>query len=331
MCPLDESAGEGVHRADTHEKARAPGSTPIHIKQAARERDVLSYTGSFLDQYGERGRKVFRFEWRFWKRLLNTSLKNRWVGRKWKPMAVLKRIYREDAFSQQNWQAIAFKMGSVGQPVRERVTVDDQVRDEYLKSTFEHGRYYSVPTQETTIDEEGHAVDETAEAYFNVVDVVHASSRPHLMPTVESASDPVLTKHLTLNVQFYCRFQHPEFDADDDRRPQVYAEANEEWVIPTQLGDFETLHKQMRDWTLYRPSPVLEGCVQLEQPRVAQPHVDVMDPKCSTLVVFEALKDIGWTPVEALCDHRSACVETFDGWSCVNSYAALLSDPFANS
>ena len=128
-------------------------------------RDVVVRTNRFLDKYEHRGRKVVRFEWHNWKRILHTKFKERWKNRKWRSEKVLHRIYREDDFSKQDWSSIAFKRGSVGKPAVPTLSTDDALRNEYLGATFERGRYYSVEVDQTTLDEEGHAVDETDEVF----------------------------------------------------------------------------------------------------------------------------------------------------------------------
>ena len=76
--PLDESCGEGYHR-DTHcEKKRAAASSSRHLKQHVRFRKCLGRVQHFIEVHGDRGRKVARWEWFNYKRILQTKKKLRW-------------------------------------------------------------------------------------------------------------------------------------------------------------------------------------------------------------------------------------------------------------
>ena len=321
---LDESAGEGVHRADTLEKQRAPASTTQHIKQAARERDVICRTNEFLDKHGHQGRQVVRFEWKHWKRLLTMAAKKkRWLGVKWKTRAVTERIYREDAFAQQDWTAIAQTRSSVGRPTHVNLSAQESVQNEYLANLLERNRFYSVDVPNPAFDESGQPEPDRT-TYFHVEDKVFGSSRPHLMPTVESSMDAVVKEPLAVCVQIHERSEHPEAMAD--AHTHIFPAEDSEWVVPTSIAPFDLLHTQLFDWK-YKASPVIPGCTQVSDPVRAKPRIELMDPKCPAQLVYDALMDRGWKPVAALCDHQDHAVSTFDGRLAIRMrsyYQALL-------
>ena len=92
--PLDESPGEGYHRSTHHEMTRAPSSTAQHLKQTVRFKQVLKTTDDFLTKLGELGADVARFEWRSWKRIMQSSASRQWHPVRMCAKDVFARIYR---------------------------------------------------------------------------------------------------------------------------------------------------------------------------------------------------------------------------------------------
>jgi len=309
MSVLHEGAGEGVHRADTHEKARAPISTIQHLKQASRERDVIKRTGDFLDAHGHLGRQVVRFEWRAWKRILSTTHAKRWQGVKRKTHEVMSRIYREDERAAEDWSAIASKREDFPNPRTDTADDLEKVYEQYLGTVFERNRFYSVPQPSAEVEESGQLGPDTP-VYFQVLDVVQGTSRPKLVPNIENNEEAYINKRLALNVQVYDPSEAPE--AIGQVHPQVFPAGEQEWVGPTELAPVEKLHHEMVEWQ-YKPSTVVPDCTQLKNPTKTKSRLDLMDPSCPALVVYDALLARHWQPVQALCDHKDARVAEFDG------------------
>ena len=69
---LDESAGEGYHRATNAEKTRARNASMMHLKGTARHKQHLRRCIGFARTHGQRGENVFRYEWRRWKRIVKS-------------------------------------------------------------------------------------------------------------------------------------------------------------------------------------------------------------------------------------------------------------------
>ena len=130
LAMLDESAGEGVHRADTLEKTRAASSSSTHVKQSTRERQVLEKLKGFIEKYKLRGRRVVRYEYFNWKRLLQTDMQRKWTGPKQLvKQKALARIYREDDKAEEDWSIIA-KLAGLEKATGEDTTVDGQLANE---------------------------------------------------------------------------------------------------------------------------------------------------------------------------------------------------------
>ena len=97
LTSLDESAGEGFHRATNAERTRAPSSRMVHLKGTTRHRYNLSYCKRFLKRYGEKGKRVFRFEWCKWKRIVQTNTRSFLSNRKMSSKKVVGTVYQEYA------------------------------------------------------------------------------------------------------------------------------------------------------------------------------------------------------------------------------------------
>ena len=164
LFPLDESAGEGVHRSDTLEKTRACGSTIIHIKQSARERQVSNRLETFLGKYGVQGRRVLRFEFHAWKRILQVRPSKQWQPPKQlKAREALSRIYREDEMAEQDWSAICKTAPAHERGESEKQSDEVALANEYLVATLQRNQVYSVtaPKVELNPDGQSHAVQGT--------------------------------------------------------------------------------------------------------------------------------------------------------------------------
>lgn len=89
ICPLDESTGEGYHRSTHHEKRRAEASNAAHLKAATRLKENVARVRGFIREHGAPGKRVVRWEWRHWKRVIQTQKKKRHRNTKMKPLLVL--------------------------------------------------------------------------------------------------------------------------------------------------------------------------------------------------------------------------------------------------
>ena len=102
MTVLDENVGEGYHRGTGHELIRAPGSTITHVKQDVRFDQESERVRRWTTQFGERGRQVFRYEWRHVKRLLQADWHKRWSGKQVQWNQFYTRVYHDDSRAAQD-------------------------------------------------------------------------------------------------------------------------------------------------------------------------------------------------------------------------------------
>ena len=105
--PLDESAGEGYHR-DTHlTRIRAVAAKSAFIKQSTRTMSNIRLLKRFL-RMGESGKRVVRFEWWNWKRVLQVANRKLWRNVEGlKSIDVFLRVYRMDEMAEVDWSTVA--------------------------------------------------------------------------------------------------------------------------------------------------------------------------------------------------------------------------------
>ncbi len=111
--PLDESAGEGYHRSTHNTRRRAPAATIHYIKQDLRVAENLRFARSIIRDHGARGKAVFDYEWRHWKRVLQTDRKKYSFGVKMKASRIFDRIYRVDEMSYDDWSSVVSRNPAV--------------------------------------------------------------------------------------------------------------------------------------------------------------------------------------------------------------------------
>ena len=155
LCPLDESCGEGYHRGTSHELARASASLPDHLKQAVRQTQELERVRRWTRRHGAKAKRIVRYEWVRWKRILQTKWSKRWASKKMKGAKVYKRIYHDDAKSVEDWRTIVNPEVDPRPPVTEDSTNQSQLENEYLAQVLRPGSYFGVPTRTQSLDEAG--------------------------------------------------------------------------------------------------------------------------------------------------------------------------------
>lgn len=155
MAMLNEAPGEGYHRGTNVEKQRAASSTTVHMTQSVRIKGVIATCRKFMRAHGAKGRAVFRYEWVSWKRLLQTSRKRRWIGKKLSRKAFRDRMYRRDAKALENWSSILTRVANARPVEHEQVSNLTQLQNEYFKSVLVPGTYYHIGHPVTEQDASG--------------------------------------------------------------------------------------------------------------------------------------------------------------------------------
>ena len=111
--PLDEGVGEGYHRATNMTVQRCASVREPYVLGSTRHKYNLDKASSMINNYGEQGRDVLRFEWQEFKRILRTSQRREYTRVNLSDRIFFRRLYRLDGCDD-NW---AVMLGSL---VRQR-------------------------------------------------------------------------------------------------------------------------------------------------------------------------------------------------------------------
>ena len=154
------------------------------MKVQSRFKETLARVEEFRVSHGPRADAIIRFEWRCWKRLLQTR-----EHRVWRPVrmggpAAMQRMYRQDARAREDW-TLACRREAVARPVEpDDIAGKEALRDEYLVAVMQPGCHYSLFEQRPQRQPDGSSVNQEVDTHFvdgNGARVtqakVHANSR----------------------------------------------------------------------------------------------------------------------------------------------------------
>jgi len=322
LVPLDEGAGEWYHSAISYEKSRAAASTTTHLKQSTRQKAALKRIRKFGEKYGQRGRDIIAYEWRNYKRLLQTRPSRRWFNKKMGRKAFFLRLYREDELAETNWSLIASKQGVANPVVPDGLNNTSQLRNEYVRSSVEPGTHYSmeVPADQgaseaadvTTAIVPHEGSSHFIPRHFHILQVAHSHSRAHVVHTCECAEDIALKAPLAFQIVREVPRQGTG-DASLHGRPvNVFADSAPEWVQPHQLGPWESWSKKLYKWRVSGGTPA-SGCLMLCDKERAKCMLPVLHPQCPTLQIIQYLESKGWKPFDGRVVHTSKEPGFYDG------------------
>ena len=331
---LDESVGEGYHRSTKHSKVRAPNGTTRYLKQSTRVKQNTRLVRRF-QRLGPSGIRVVRFEWRRWKRVLQANRKHMWKNKKLKNPAVYDKVYRMDEAADEDWTQVCSLIDAPGQGASSRdVTAHlttrekekEALRVEYLQAVIEPQTWYSVRVPKAGIDEEtGAPVEREELKYFEVISLVTAATRPHVMPTTESRQD--VTQSSRFAISLIEGSEKEELRTED--RAIVYIDGDADWKAWQDLGPFDDVHR-----TLSRYKSVADAdhpaCLQLTECERARPRHALTDMKCPTLPILAECYRRGWRPADQLVTHHSLDIGLMDSRLAVRMkayYIVLLELP----
>ena len=316
--PLDESAGEGYHRSTHHTKIRASHSKSVYIKQSTRFKQNLALLKRFL-RLGPAGKRVLRFEWRHWKRILQTNKRRLWVNKgRFNKTAVFQRVYRMDPKAEESWSSICTRLLAPGQG-EQSDTLDaprprgeqqmQAMRIEYLQCVLVPQRWYRVEVPVAGMDDEGRPTSGTEQKHFLLLGTAGGRSRPKLMPTIESYRDLVVTGKLALNIQ---ELAVKPTECIDEGSVVVFEDANARWVSWDELAPWPQLFRALSHFLDNKALNDQPGCVQLSGRELTKPTYAITDKRCPTLTVMYALHDMGWRPSGGRVVHGSAAIGDMD-------------------
>ena len=316
LTPLDESAGEGYHRGTHLAQLRAMKRAKVPwIKGATRFKQNIGQVRGFLHEHGKRGRAVVREEWFRYKRVLQTSSKFPYRPVDLTRKAFFSKLYRMDDQAKEDWTPLAAKLDIEVPKISEVDDEDDKdneaLRKEYYRAIFRPSRYYRIERRVERMSEDGVSVRVSEPFHFQVVKINSGVSRIKTISTVESATDIADTAQIALCVQELSEWQpHPEVPDTSTHGstapppPQVYADADLVWRLPSDIGTFTEMSEKMVTYECIEPSHVV-GCQILAQPISPEPQLALTDAHCPTYMIIRHLRQEGWRTRDDMIVHSN--------------------------
>jgi hypothetical protein len=325
--PLDESAGEGYHRATHMTRIRARNSSSAYVKMSTRMHQNVGQLKKLV-RMGVRGKMVLRYEWRNWSRVLQVKRKGWWRRAKMPSKHVFDAVYHQDLKAEEAWGAVAKTLPAPGQGVTAKTSIGgenkDSLRIEYLLDVLATPKWYQIEVPETGIDLDGRPVRRTVKKHVQLVAMSSVKSRPKIMPTVDTHKDPMIVNKLALHVQEVSVMPGPELAEDS---VVVYPDADPRWISYEDLGPWNAVMDSLSVFQDEQGVQGWPGCLRLSNLQVARPVHPLTDLKCPTLCMLTELYRRGWVPVKARTMHTTLAIGPMDGREAVKMksyYLALL-------
>ena len=220
-------------------------------------------------------------------------------------------IYREDKRANEDWSAIIEGTPENRVVVPERASDKEALEREWLLAALDTNRFYSVRRQQEQRTEDGNVATIEVTEFFQVLQIQHARSRPHLVHTVNTADDPIFKFGISLNVVMCEPWRVPDVEPGVGSR-EGFPVTGSEWVAPSRIAHFNDWLSSLERWNTYRPHPVAAGCLVLSDAERAQPRWPLTDERCPVLTITAALRDKGWVAEDRLVEHRDLSL-VYDG------------------
>ena len=318
--PLDESPGEGYHRSTNCVRVRARAAMSPFIKQSTRTKQNIKELKKWKG-YGFLGKRVLRFEWRRWSRVLQVKRARAWKRKHMKREAVFERVYRMDAMAEEKWGEICERVLAPGQgppppDVVESWAKEDvdknSLRVEYLQAVLLPGRWYMVIVPVSGLDSAGRAWVVRARKYIHLLSLASGKSRPHFMRHVDSHGDLMLTSKLALRVQEVSETE--ESKRSEDGSVVVYPDSHPHWLKWSDLGPWVDVFRTLSIFsTAESLSGDNAGCLRLSGCQAATSPYDVTDSRCPTLMILFELHKRKWRFQDHSIIHESGAIGDMDG------------------
>ena len=323
--PLDETPGEGYHRDTHHSLVRATGARNAYLMQSTRTKANLKLLKRFI-RMGPQGKRVLRYEWRAWKRVLQVRRDSLWKpkGRMARDK-VFNRIHRMDEEAEFDWSLFGERVLAAGQGLApEPAPADGRqaegLRIEYLNCVLNTKQYYSVELPLAGMDEDGRPIERTQRKYFQIIAKTSDRSRPSLMPTNETRADVSQRARLAVCVQE----MEVKPGTDAGGQAAVYSNSNALWKAWKDLGPFASVRSSLTRYQLAVGIEDYPGCILVSNPLAAIPDFSPTDFKCPTLTILDELTNRGWVPIRNRVDHTELVVGQYQGTEAIRMKAYLI-------
>jgi len=268
-----------------------------------------------------------RFEFRAWKRILQTDPKAQWFPKKATAEQVFARVYREDARAQDNWETVCTRKSVSAAAVPEDVSGREGLRNEYLQQTLVPSTVYAV-SQPFPVECVVGAPEAEREVYFHLLEMAYGNRRPDFLSVADPGADVALQAGMALLVVWLHRRAPAAAAAADDGDDQglLHFDSAPQWVRPGDICPLNFWYSKLYKWTVAGAD--VEGNMIVHNPKVAYCPLPYTHELCPTVAIAWKLKRLGWRPLERLCDHNTNAIVNFDAFPAVRMkfyYQVLLS------
>ena len=211
------------------------------------------------------------------------------------------RIYRLDESSQANWAPFITRPGIVTVPgVTETVT--EELAREYTTALFKPLEYYRLEKAKEELGTDGSIVMVSDNMNFQVLKINKGRSRTHVIPTFQSRQQKSMVSKLALYVQPLATWQ----DITESGEIHVYAADDPYWCEPRDIANFTDMRQKLQICRSVTASTHAQ-CQALGDIQQCKPEYSALtDSQCPTLVVLQALKQLGWKQrPSGICLHEA--------------------------
>ena len=295
---LESGLAEGYHRSTHYSLERAAASRTPWVLASTRYEQNIKICDTFVEDYGEYGRDVFRFEWQNFKRLLRPTKRREFIPVKVRDQPFFEQVYCLSP-PDPAWSNLVGTVGSRSGPPPPDDSVT-KMRTEYLKTVIAADNYYSVDLTEAQLAEDGSAVEYEVKTYFQVIHLYKDGHRPTVVQTHDD--DELLQRGAACAVNI--QYLEPWVDG------QFYFDAEPLLCNILDLAPFPKLQHTLLTYTHCAAEE--QGCILLSEPKQAVPTMPLTDADCPTLTVLQALHDAGWIGFGRTVVHDSTTNNKFD-------------------
>ena len=190
--------------------------------------------------HGERGKGVVRFEWRSFKRILQTEERRQWYPVRATTSEVYERVYREDDRARDDFSTICSRQPPACPIQPEAVSGQEALRNEYLVSVMEEHTVYSVsqPRPAASAAPAGEPAEDVT--YFQLLEMSHGSRRPLFDSLRDPGADVALQAGLALLVVVLKPRAPDDIDIDvAGPATHVFTETGPVWMRPGTICPFD--------------------------------------------------------------------------------------------
>jgi hypothetical protein len=197
----------------------------------------------FIAAHGDLGAKIWRFEWRNFKRVLRPTFQRRFMPVRMGDREFYRKLYCLDARDWDDYQLL-IDADAAKRPPR-KPDPEAQVKQEWLRHVLKPEQFYSVPHIKTEIGEDGAAVEVQETTYFQVLELQHGSSRAKTVSTmVENEQDAARQSSLAASVNYL-----EVWKTESPTHQTCYFDSDPVFINALDIAPWAALNRMITSWT----------------------------------------------------------------------------------